>query len=292
MPLISVVIPIWNRAHSAGKAIDSALSQALPPGYSVEIIVIDDGSSDHPELGLARFGGTIRLLRHPKNLGAAAARNTGSDAAQGEYIAFLDSDDIWLPGKLVAQLSFMREGSFDVSCTAYLLGQRPGTSIVSPRYRTGPLTHADLVWGCFVSPGSTLLCKAAIFGEIGPLDTSLRRFEDWDWLMRLTRSRPLGFLAQPLARIEPSTGVDQALVLAALDRIADQHLPGLSGKHRRHFKAAYHLERAAAMFRAGERASAMTQLAVSLIKSPLRHRALTAVLHNRLAMARPAMKRQ
>ncbi|MEA2649269.1 MAG: hypothetical protein QOG61_1704 [Candidatus Binataceae bacterium] len=283
MPVISVVIPIWNRAPSAGNAINSALSQGLPFGFTREVIVIDDGSNDQPQEALARFGDAIRLLRHPNNLGAAAARNTGCEAASGEYIAFLDSDDRWLPGKLAAQIAFMREGNFDVSCTAYLLERPPGKLIVSPRYRTGALTHADLVWGCFVSPGSTLLCKSTVFREVGPLDTSLRRFEDWDWLMRLTQRRPLGFLAQPLARIEPSTGVDQAVVFAALDRIADKHLPGLSGGIRRHFKAAYHLERAAALFRSGKRASAMNELAVSLMQSPLRHRALIAVLHNNLA---------
>jgi glycosyltransferase involved in cell wall biosynthesis len=292
MPAISVIIPIWNRAHSAGKAIGSALAQVLPSGHALEVIVVDDGSSDRPLEALARFGDAIKLLRHSENRGAAAARNTGCEAASGEYIAFLDSDDSWLPGKLAAQITFMQEASFDVSCTAYLLEHPRGKSIVSPRYRTGPLTHADLVWGCFVSPGSTLLCKTAKFREIGPLDTSLRRFEDWDWLMRLTRTRPLGFLAQPLARIEPSTGVDQAVVLAALDRVAGKHLPVLAGEDLRHFKAAYHLERAAALFRSGKTVGAMNELAVSLIKSPLRHRALTAVLHNRLATARPAMKRQ
>lgn len=285
MPLISVIIPIWNRAHSAAKAVDSALSQALPSGHAIEVIVIDDGSTDQPQQALARFGDTIRLVRHPNNLGAAAARNTGCAAATGEYIAFLDSDDSWLPGKLEAQIGFMREGNFDVSCTAYLLEQAPGRFITSPRYGTGPLTFADLVWGCFVSPGSTLLCKSAVFREVGPLDTSLRRFEDWDWLMRLTQSRPLGFLAQPLARIEPSTGVQQTAVFVALERIASKHLPGLSGGLRRNFKAAYHLERAAALFRAGERAGAMSELAVSLLQSPLRHRALAAILHNRLAAA-------
>ena len=287
MPVISVIIPIWNRAHSAGNAIESALSQALPPGHTLEVIVIDDGSNDRPQETLARFGDRIRLFRHPNNLGAAAARNTGCEAASGEYIAFLDSDDLWLPGKLAAQMAFMQEAGFEVSCTAYELEQGPNKFIVSPRYRTGPLTQGDLVWGCFVSPGSTLLCKSAIFREVGPLDTSLRRFEDWDWLMRMTRTRPLGFLAQPLARVEPSTGVDQAIVFAALERIAGKHLPGLSGAIRRHFKAAYHLERAAALFRSGKRVRAMNQLAVSILQSPLRHRALTAVLHNRIAAAGP-----
>lgn len=285
MPVISVIIPIWNRAHSAGSAIDSALLQTLPIGHTLEVIVVDDGSNDQPQQALARFGDRIRLVRHPTNLGAAAARNTGCEAAAGEYIAFLDSDDRWLPGKLTTQIPFMREGGFDVSCTAYLLEQKPGQFIVSPRYRTGPLWHADLAWGCFVSPGSTLLCRRAIFHEVGPLDTSLRRFEDWDWLLRLTRTRPLGFLAQPLARVEPSTGVDQASVFAALDRITGKHLPALSGGIRRHFKAACHLERAAALFRSGKLAKAMTELVISLAQSPLHHRALTAVLHNHLASA-------
>jgi len=285
MPVISVIIPIWNRAHSAGKAIESALSQALPSGHALEIIVVDDGSSDQPEAALARFGEKINLVRHATDLGAAAARNTGCDAASGEYIAFLDSDDVWLPGKLTAQIAFMGNGGFDVSCTAYELEQGPDKFIVSPRYRTGPLVQADLVWGCFVSPGSTLLCRRAIFREVGALDISLRRFEDWDWLMRLTRTRPLGFLAEPLARVEPSTGVDQAAVFAALERIAEKHLPALAGGVRRHFKAAYHLERAAALFRSGKRVSAMRELAVSLLQSPLHHRALGAVLHNRLTAA-------
>ena len=285
MPVISVIIPIWNRAHSAGKAIESALSQALPTGHRLEIIVVDDGSSDQPEVALTRFGERIRLVRHPNNLGAAAARNTGCEAADGEYIALLDSDDVWLPGKLAAQIAFMDGGGFEVSCTAYELGQGPDKFIVSPGYRTGPLFQADLVWGCFVSPGSTLLCRRAIFREVGALDTSLRRFEDWDWLLRLTRTRPLGFLAEPLARVEPSTGVDQAAVIAALERIAGKHLPAFTGRIRRHFKAAYHLERAAALFRSDQRMRAMGELAFSLMQSPLHHRALSAVLHNRLTAA-------
>jgi glycosyltransferase involved in cell wall biosynthesis len=285
MPVISVIIPIFNRADIAGKAIDSAFSQALPSGHTLEVIVIDDGSNDRPREALARFGEKIRLIRHPDNRGAAAARNSGCEAASGDYIAFLDSDDRWLPGKLAAQLAFMHEGGFDVSCTAYELEQPGGKFIVSPRYRSGPLTLADLVWGCFVSPGSTLVCRSAIFHEVGTLDTSLRRFEDWDWLMRLTRTRRLGFLAQPLARVEPSTGVDQGAVFAALDRVSGKHLPSLSGVTRRHFKAACHLERAAALFRSGKRTRAVGELAVSLLQSPLRHPALTAVLHNRLAAA-------
>jgi glycosyltransferase involved in cell wall biosynthesis len=285
MPIISVIIPTWNRANSVGKAIESALSQELPDGHSLEVVVVDDGSSDQPQERLARFGDRIRLVRHPKNLGAAAARNSGCEAATGEYIAFLDSDDWWLPGKLVAQMAFMRDEDFDASCTAYLLERRPGRFIVSPRNRTGGLSLSDLVWGCFVSPGSTLLCKNAAFSDVGPLDTTLRRLEDWDWLMRLTRTRRLGFLAKPLASVAPSVGVDQAAVLAALDRVAGKHLSELTGSNRRRFKAGYHMQRAAALLRSDSKARAVSELVLSLGMSPLNNQALLAMLHNRLARA-------
>lgn len=282
MPTISVIIPIWNRAHSVGKAIESALSQALPAGHALEIVVVDDGSSDDPAHALSRFGDRVRLVRHAMNFGAAAARNTGCEAATGEYIALLDSDDWWLPGKLVAQLTFMHEQGFDVSCTAYLLERKQGRFIVSPRLRTGGLSLSDMVWGCFVSPGSTLLCRAAVFHKVGPLDTSLLRLEDWDWLMRLTRTRRLGFLAEPLASVEPSVGTSPAVVLAALDRIAGKHLSQLTGPDRRHFKAGYHLQRGAALLLT-DKFAAMAELLASIALSPFNHEALLAILHNRFA---------
>jgi glycosyltransferase involved in cell wall biosynthesis len=285
MPTISVIIPIWNRAGSVGRAIDSVLSQQLPNGHSLEVNVVDDGSSDQPQEKLARFGDRIKLLRHPENLGAAAARNTGCEAATGEYIAFLDSDDRWLPGKLVAQLAFMQENAYEVSCTSFLLERRPDRVIVSPRNRTASMSLSDMVWGCFVSPGSTLLCRQAVFRDVGPLDTTLRRLEDWDWLMRVTRSRRLGFLAQPLASIEPSVGADPATVLSALESIFAKHLPGLTGASRRHFKAGYHLQRAAALLRSQGKARAAGELLLSFGLSPLNHQALMAILHNRLARA-------
>jgi glycosyltransferase involved in cell wall biosynthesis len=281
MSTISVIIPIWNRANSVGRAIESVLSQELPAGHALEIVVVDDGSSDSPERVLVRFGDRIRLLRHSTNMGAAAARNSGFDAARGEYIAFLDSDDWWLPGKLVRQVRFMREQGFDVSCTAYLLERKPGRFIVSPRLRTGELSLSDTVWGCFIGPGSTLCCRTSIFRDVGPLDTTLRRLEDWDWLMRLTRTRRLGFLAEPLAAVEPSTGTHPHIVLAALERIAKKHLSELTGADRRHFRAGYHMQRGAALI-PSDKVAALGELLRSFGLSPF-NQALLAVLHNRFA---------
>jgi glycosyltransferase involved in cell wall biosynthesis len=101
-PLLSVVIPTWNRARLVGEAIESALLQQQGV---VEVIVVDDGSTDDtPDVLAGRFGTRIRLLRMPERRGPGAARNAGVRAATGELLAFLDSDDLWLPGKLDAEL--------------------------------------------------------------------------------------------------------------------------------------------------------------------------------------------
>lgn len=101
-PLLSVVIPTWNRARLVGEAIESALAQRAG---EVEVIVVDDGSTDNTADELTRrFGSRIHLLRMPRRGGIGAARNAGVREATGELLAFLDSDDLWLPGKLDAEL--------------------------------------------------------------------------------------------------------------------------------------------------------------------------------------------
>jgi glycosyltransferase involved in cell wall biosynthesis len=101
-PLLSVVIPSWNRSRLVCDAVQSALIQRTG---QVEVIVVDDASTDDTAEELARrFGSLIRMLRLPDRRGAGAARNAGVAVASGEYLAFLDSDDIWLPGKLDAEL--------------------------------------------------------------------------------------------------------------------------------------------------------------------------------------------
>ncbi len=101
-PLLSVVIPTWNRAQLVCDAINSALSQKHG---EVEVIVVDDASTDQTvELLETKFGARIRVLRLEHRRGPGAARNAGARFARGELIAFLDSDDVWLPGKLEAEL--------------------------------------------------------------------------------------------------------------------------------------------------------------------------------------------
>src|SRR6185436_5460177 len=106
-PLLSVVIPTWNRARLVCEAVESALSQR---NGQVEVIVVDDGSTDDTAKILTRnFGSRIHLLRQPSRRGVGAARNAGIRLANRELVAFLDSDDLWLPGKLDAELRLLEQ---------------------------------------------------------------------------------------------------------------------------------------------------------------------------------------
>jgi glycosyltransferase involved in cell wall biosynthesis len=283
MTAIDVVIPVFNRAASIGTAIDSVLAQACPADWTIGVIVVDDGSSDDLSGALARFGDRVTLLRHDRNRGAAAARNTGIAAARGDFITLLDSDDKWLPGKLAAQIEFMRANRHAASCTAYYLRRNHKSEIISPRYPTGALALGDLIWGCYVSPGSTLVCERGLFDKVGLFDVSLKRLEDWDWLLRYAQHGALGFLAQPLAQIDVSPYLDASRVIEATDRLQAKHRDSLPPSDARRFAAALELERAAAHYRSGHITAALPAMLKSLMLAPLGNASLAAVLHNHFA---------
>src|SRR6185295_932621 len=107
MPLLSVVIPTRNRAHLVCEAIESALSQR---SGQVEVIVVDDGSTDNtPDVIAKRFGSGVQLLRHEERRGAGASRNEAIRVARGHLVSFLDDDDLWLPGKLDAEIAVLEQ---------------------------------------------------------------------------------------------------------------------------------------------------------------------------------------
>jgi glycosyltransferase involved in cell wall biosynthesis len=284
VPSINVVIPVWNRAHVIERAIASIVSQELPAAdWSVQAIVVDDGSTDNLAGALRRFGAQVTCIRHEHNVGAAAARNTAILAAKGDYLAFLDSDDIWLPNKLTKQIAFMRSNAYPISCTACRLARPGGPSIVWPRYKTGRLTLADIAWGCILSPGTTMICEPRIFAEIGLFDTGLQRHEDWDWLLRLTARYDLAYLAEPLAYREPSAFGNHPQALDAIDKIREKHLSHLPLPVRRSFAAGLAFETAAARYRQGNRGAAASAMLKSIWLAPIGHAALGAIVAGRLA---------
>jgi len=105
LPLVSVIIPAFNARLHIGAALSSVLDQDYP---NLEIIVVDDGSSDETSKEALRYGERVRVIRQA-NAGPAAARNRGVSASRGELLAFIDADDVWIAGKLVAQVRYLRE---------------------------------------------------------------------------------------------------------------------------------------------------------------------------------------
>ena len=197
-PLISVIIPVHNRADLIGKAVASVLAQSLP---DFELLVVDDGPTDDRAGALARFADSrTRLRPHRPRRGAGAARNTGIAAARGRYCAFLDSDDYWLPTKLERQLAFMQAPSTQgpISCTNFRIITRyhPEGEV---RDQVRSLTFRHMLFGCTASPGSTLMAERAFLQDIGLYDADLPRLEDWDLLLRAARRAPVNILDETLA---------------------------------------------------------------------------------------------
>jgi glycosyltransferase involved in cell wall biosynthesis len=191
-------MPTYNEGTRFGEAVASVVAQSFGDW---ELVIVDDGSSDDIDaaLGVTKGGCRTRLIRHTENKGAAAARNTGIVSATGEYVAFLDSDDIWYPEKLARQLAWMTSQEQSVSCTGY--------RIVTPFHPQGELRISDrvelhdLLWGCGVSPGSTMIAKRALVETVGPFDASLRRLEDWEWLLRCAQFTPIDIVPEILALV-------------------------------------------------------------------------------------------
>ena len=199
-PTVSVVIPAYNYARYLSMAIESALAQTHPP---LEVIVVDDGSTDETPSVLAAHGDRIRAIRQP-NGGAGAARNTGIAAARGDYLAFLDSDDLWRRDKLELQLArFARDPDLGlVHCgvetidelgrtTGYLLEGREGWMAMEMLRLDREVIQA---------PGSNVMVPRRVAEEVGGFDARLPPSEDWDFAYRVAVGRRIGYVAEPLLR--------------------------------------------------------------------------------------------
>lgn len=216
-PKVSVVIPAYNRAGTLSRSVMSVLAQTEG---DFELIVVDDGSTDQtPALRSRLRDPRIRWKHHSLNRGPAAARNTGVRAARGEWIAFLDSDDEWLPRKLEIQLNHVSEKvpkACGVCCGLYLREEGYGKlkRIIPPSPSSW---HRHLLLGCNLGPGTTLMVARKAFDEIGFLDERFRRFEDWEWLLRFVKRFRLETVPEPLAIVhrERHTGA-QVVEQAAL----------------------------------------------------------------------------
>src|SRR5882672_407459 len=194
-PLVSVIIPTYNRAAVVGAAIESVLDQTY---RDFEVIVVDDGSTDETPATLNRYADRIRVVRQT-NAGAAAARNRGIAASRSALIAFQDSDDLWLPHKLERQVALMQRAGPLVPCclSNIALGPRSKSrttfdlaQIHSPFEAGLWLNVAEVLATRFVLFNQAVLIRRAALDKVGVFDSGLKYLEDYDLPLRLALEGP------------------------------------------------------------------------------------------------------
>lgn len=204
-PEVAVVLPVYNGAATVGATIASVLAQTH---RDLELIVVDDGSTDAtPAIAAAVADPRVRLHSFP-NRGLAASRNRGIRLARSPFVAFIDADDLWTPGKLAAQLAALRarpDAALAYSWTDCIdehdrrLG--PGSHVTAE----GRVYERLLAWN-FLDNGSSALVRAEALARAGPFDETLPAAEDWDLWLRLAWAYPFACVpeAQVLYRVHGS----------------------------------------------------------------------------------------
>ena len=237
-PLVSVVLPTWNRAAYLPRAMESVLSQDYG---RLELIVVDDGSTDGTRQAVEAFeDGRIRYMRTPSNRGVSAARNAGIRRACGEYIAFQDSDDVWLPGKLGKQVRALSACADSVALVYHPMsrsterGERrmiPDDSIPVAD-RSGRLFE-KLLRRNYIGAPAICVRRAALTGPegVGVFDTGMPILEDYELLLRIARRYEIAYIDEVLIdtfQLGGGTNADPRKGITAHAMLA--------GKYREEFK--------------------------------------------------------
>ncbi len=224
MPLVSVVIPTFNRAGLVVNAIESVFDQTFK---DYEVVVVDDGSTDNTREALEPYRRRIRYF-YQTNRGASAAQNKGIELATGEWISILADDDEWLPTKLERQLEVLRQ-----------LGSDFGACFTNCEYTGNPAIRQTAfeivglrtqpVFGALDDPVryilardavicvQSLLVRKSIVAEVGPFDEAMVVAEDTDLLLRLALRTRFCFVAEPLVRIDQNPARERLMDLIALN---------------------------------------------------------------------------
>lgn len=194
-PLVSVIIPTYNRADWLKEAIDSVLSQNYP---ACEVSIVDDGSTDLTRELVADYGQQLRYF-YQQNQGVSSARNLGIRTATGKYLALLDSDDLWLPSKIAQQVVIMEQRPELQLCHTEEIWIRRGVR-VNPKkkhQKYGGYIFPYCLPLCVISPSSVMI-RRTLFDNIGYFDETLPACEDYDLWLRITKTYPVHFIDTPL----------------------------------------------------------------------------------------------
>ncbi len=202
IPMVSVIVPTYNRAHLLGRALQSILKQTYK---DFEVIVVDDGSTDNT-MDVVRFFRALKInyIKHSENKGEPAARNTGVKAARGEYVAFLDSDDEWLPEKLEKEMDvFKKEPSrLGVVYSDMCEIERNGDRCIwkSPTFmpEDGLFYKRALKYHIYGIGIGSAVVKKECFGKAGLFDERLSYYVDLDFFIRLSKHYYFYHIREPL----------------------------------------------------------------------------------------------
>jgi len=200
-PLLSVIIPTFNRAQFLREALESVADQSyfnsIPDSFW-QLIVVDDGSTDSTLSAVNSFPFRIDYIYIPQS-GVSTARNLGLSRAKGEYIAFLDSDDLWKPEKIETQMKYMQDHPATRVCCTEEIWIRRG-KFVNPQkkhQKYSGMIFDKVLPLCLLSLSSAMF-QCRLFREIGNFDESLPACEDYDLGIRIASRYPMVFLNEPL----------------------------------------------------------------------------------------------
>jgi glycosyltransferase involved in cell wall biosynthesis len=287
--LVSAVIPVFNGVPFVAKAVQSVRAQTVK---DVEIIVVDDGSTDGTQAVLESLHHTMDIMWFQQDHGGPArSRNRGIEAAQGEFVALLDCDDVWLPDKLQAQLAIMTSCP-DVGLvhSDYESVGNDGRVLERIRARHSPEPLAQAFVGGHTALPSTLLVRRSLLSHVGTFNPELYGSEDSDLTIRLYRVTQFDCVDRPLVRkLQRGHGYrdmafDEAvhrekvltsrerflLGLEAMQPLTDEQRAALDREW-----ANYFLVKGATADRAGRRAEALRLYGQAIRKAPWRLRAYT-----------------
>jgi glycosyltransferase involved in cell wall biosynthesis len=269
--LVSAIIPTYNRADFVCTAIDSVLAQTW---RNIEIIVVDDGSADNTRDVIATYGDRVRYF-YQDNAGASAARNRGIAESSGVIVAFLDSDDTWLPTKIEEQVRALERAGESVPCCIANIRLRYadgkvkdsfGISILSPGMEEGVwLNPLEVLLTRFLLFNQSVAVRRTALLKVGGFNHSLRYMEDYDLALKLACLGPWAFIARPLTiwnegsngslSAEAQRGrttIDHTVctILADLGRQIDQVPLVIGASRRRRNQLAFESRRSRARLRA------------------------------------------
>lgn len=283
VPAVSVIVPAHDREDSVRSAIASVLDQSFT---DLEVIAIDDASRDGT-LGvlqaMAREDARLRVLRHDRNRGVSAARNTGIGAARGRLIAFQDSDDLWLPDKLARQIAALEAApeavavwcAMEIENIEALGGADPaGTAGMTIVPKPGDIPRQGEELRALLAQNSIstqmLVVRREALEAVGGFDPRLPALVDWDLVLRLAGLGPLVMVEAPLVR--------QRFSANSLTRSLEKRLAGLQGILERHgaafaaepeILARHHQKIAGTLRRLGDLRGARRHMVAAILARPL-----------------------